>query len=158
MRAPFLFLAKQTEFVASGENFATIVEKRSFIMQPSDNYTALPCGLLVPQYVAEETTRLSPSDVYAYRQHLLRRGRAKGTVEKYLRDIRTFVSWIGTEYLSALRVRAWAEEQLNKKKTATVNGSLSARSFRTTSGTCSPWNAIRPTPISKPSGSTSVTA
>lgn len=95
-------------------------------MQPSNNYTALPCGLLVPQYVAEQTTRLSPSDVYAYRQHLLRRGRAKGTVEKYLRDIRTFVSWIGTEYLSALRVRAWAEEQLNKKKTATVNGSLAA--------------------------------
>lgn len=90
------------------------------------DYRQIDCGLFVPKDLARMPVRMDLSALYAYRQHLRARGTCEPTILKYTRDLRRFLLWLGNRQLSALRVHAWAQEQMQFKKTATVNGALAA--------------------------------
>ena len=88
-------------------------------------YRQLPSGLWVPRDLVPPQ-RLTLSHLGAYCRRLRAQGRARGTVEKYARDIRSFLLFLGDRYPSLYRVREWAQSLLSGKRTATVNGALAA--------------------------------
>lgn len=63
----------------------------------------------------------------AFQSHLFTEERSTGTVEKYLRDLRQFTAWMGTEAVSKEAVAAWKSHLLSAAYSpATINGKLAA--------------------------------
>lgn len=74
----------------------------------------------------EERT-LTAGQLRAFAEHLAREERAGATVEKYLRDVKTFAAWLGGEAVTKESVLAWRESLLAAGRSpVTVNAKLSA--------------------------------
>lgn len=66
-------------------------------------------------------------ELCAYEQALREREHAAATIEKYLREARLFVQWLGIRALTKEEVFRWKEQlQCRGHSAATVNGKLSA--------------------------------
>lgn len=62
-----------------------------------------------------------------YRKHLRREERSLGTIEKYIRDLRTFRNWLGEEELTKECAAGWKDALLSKGyASVTINSMLSA--------------------------------
>ena len=61
-----------------------------------------------------------------YRQHLLEEEKSPITAEKYLRDARAFLAWLGGEELSKARVLDYKALLLESYAVSSVNSMLSA--------------------------------
>ena len=71
--------------------------------------------------------RLDHDCLNNYREHLLQEERAPGTVEKYLRDLRSFAAWLDGRAVNKELVVGWKESLLAEGRApATVNAKLSA--------------------------------
>ena len=71
--------------------------------------------------------RVTEKDVVAFGDFLCMEERSPATVEKYLRDIRQFLGWIGKRPISKAEVACWKEELSSKGYFATtINGKLTA--------------------------------
>ena len=69
--------------------------------------------------------RVTEKDVVAFGDFLCMEERSPATVEKYLRDIRQFLGWIGKRPISKAEVACWKEELSSKGYFATtINGKL----------------------------------
>ena len=65
--------------------------------------------------------------IQGYRAHLHREERAPGTIEKYLRDVRSFAVWLGEREISKEAVASWKEHLMSSGYDAgTVNVKLAA--------------------------------
>lgn len=74
-----------------------------------------------------EERRISMERVVRFSEMLQRDERAKGTVEKYCRDVRDFASWLGEEPVRPEAVAGWKEHLLSLGLApSTVNAKLSA--------------------------------
>ena len=62
----------------------------------------------------------------AFEGWLHENGRAAGTQEKYLRDVRAFAEWAGGRPLTRELALAWREHLLTRCKAVTVNSMLAA--------------------------------
>lgn len=94
-------------------------------------FRQLPCGLYIPasayQNPKSEADRgFDPGIIAEYKEYLRLSGRAESTIEKYIRDIRTFAGWLGELNSTSIRVREWAEQQLQVRRASTVNCALAA--------------------------------
>lgn len=70
---------------------------------------------------------LTSAHITAYARFLLDEERASATVEKYIRDIRSFASWLEGREVSKDTVVQWKSDLLAQDKApSTVNGKLSA--------------------------------
>ena len=70
---------------------------------------------------------LCERDLLAYEQHLLREERTPATVEKYLRDVRSFADWLDDGPVTREAAALWKDALLAKGLSpATVNAKLSA--------------------------------
>ncbi len=74
-----------------------------------------------------EEHRLTEKEIAAFEKYLKQEERGKATIEKYLREIRSFFLWIGERAVSKEAVLEW-KDFLQKEAYAsvTVNGKLSA--------------------------------
>lgn len=74
-----------------------------------------------------EEHRLTEKEIDAFEKYLKQEERGKATIEKYLREIRSFFLWIGERAVSKEAVLEW-KDYLQKEAYAsvTVNGKLSA--------------------------------
>ena len=74
-----------------------------------------------------EGHQLTAGMVAAYDHHLHAEERARGTLEKYLRDIRRFEAWLGGRAVTKELAAAWKEQLLARQYApSTVNGILAA--------------------------------
>lgn len=73
------------------------------------------------------TTTVITTQLAAYAAHLREEEHSRGTIEKYLRDVRTFAQWLGARELTKETAVEW-KEQLSAKGYApvTINSMLSA--------------------------------
>ena len=73
------------------------------------------------------TNTVITAQLAAYTAHLREEEHSRGTIEKYLRDVRTFVQWLGARELTKETAVEW-KEQLSAKGYApvTINSMLSA--------------------------------
>lgn len=73
------------------------------------------------------TTTVITAQLAAYAAHLREEEHSRGTIEKYLRDVRTFAQWLGARELTKESAVEW-KEQLRAKGYApvTINSMLSA--------------------------------
>ena len=73
------------------------------------------------------TNTVISAQLAAYAAHLREEECSRGTIEKYLRDVRTFAQWLGTRELTKETAVEW-KEQLSAKGYApvTINSMLSA--------------------------------
>ena len=63
----------------------------------------------------------------SYEEHLIQGEYAKGSIEKYLRDIRAFLRWAGKQPLTKELTGRWKEKLVQRKYApVTVNSMLSA--------------------------------
>ncbi len=70
---------------------------------------------------------LTAERIAAYAQHLSTEERSSGTIEKYLRDIRTFAAWLDDRVVTKEIVTEWKEHlQSEHYAPATINGALAA--------------------------------
>jgi len=67
-----------------------------------------------------------PEQLDAYGRYLQAEERAPGTVEKYLRDIRAFATWLDGRPAAKETVAEWKEHLLRRRAPSTVNGALAA--------------------------------
>lgn len=71
--------------------------------------------------------RLATEQISAYAQYLRAEERSRETVEKYLRDIRSFALWLNGAEVQKERVAEWKEHLLSERYApSTVNGKLAA--------------------------------
>lgn len=70
---------------------------------------------------------LTSSHITAYARFLTEEERAPATVEKYIRDIRSFAAWLGNQEVAKDTAAQWKSHLLAQGKApSTVNGKLSA--------------------------------
>lgn len=70
---------------------------------------------------------LTPEQIHAYGQYLQREERGRGTIEKYLRDIRAFVRWLDGRSVTREETAGWKEYLLAQRYApATINSMLAA--------------------------------
>lgn len=70
---------------------------------------------------------ISSVQITAYKQHMQLEELASGTIEKYLRDIRGFASWLGSDPLGKETVAGWKAHLLSLGLCPeTINSKLSA--------------------------------
>lgn len=70
---------------------------------------------------------LTPCHITDYARFLLEEERAAATVEKYIRDIRAFASWLGEKEVTKDMVVQWKTHLLSQGRApSTVNAKLSA--------------------------------
>lgn len=70
---------------------------------------------------------LTVERIAAYGRHLKQEERAPATVEKYLRDVRTFALWLDGKAVTKEAVTGWKERLLTEHRApSTVNAALSA--------------------------------
>ena len=66
-------------------------------------------------------------ELHAFTAHLRSAGRSPSTVEKYLRDVRAFLSWLDDRPLDPGAAAGWRDHLLNRGRApVTVNSMLSA--------------------------------
>ncbi len=71
--------------------------------------------------------RISQEHIGQFAAYLCREERSKGTIEKYLHDVRVFYGWHGEQTVTKETVSQWKEYLLSMGKAAvTVNGALAA--------------------------------
>lgn len=71
--------------------------------------------------------QITASHIAAYEDFLRREERAFATIEKYLRDVRSFAAWLGGRQASRLLAAEWKTHLLSRNLSpATVNGKVSA--------------------------------
>lgn len=71
--------------------------------------------------------QISQSHIAAYAQFLRQEERAPATIEKYLRDVRSFVSWLNSKPVTRQLAAEWKSHLLSEGLSpATVNGKVSA--------------------------------
>lgn len=70
---------------------------------------------------------ISEMDIMNYAEYLISEERARGTVEKYVRDVRAFRRWLGQRPVSRELGGAWRDELLSKGYApGTINSMLSS--------------------------------
>ena len=70
---------------------------------------------------------ISPEHIAAYAQHLRAEERAPGTMEKYLRDVRTFAAWLDGRPVTKETAAGWKEHLIAENYApVTVNSMLSS--------------------------------
>lgn len=70
---------------------------------------------------------LTPDRIAGFRRYLIGEERARTTIEKYLRDIRSFAAWLDGKAVTRECVAAWKEWLLEEQRSpSTVNAALSA--------------------------------
>ena len=73
------------------------------------------------------SNRITGAQVEAYAGHLRKEERSESTIEKYLRDIRRFLAWLGGRGVSKETVHGWKESLLEESYApVTINSMLSA--------------------------------
>lgn len=71
--------------------------------------------------------QISQSHIAAYARFLRQEERAPATIEKYLRDVRSFVSWLNSKPVTRQLAAEWKSHLLSEGLSpATVNGKVSA--------------------------------
>ena len=71
--------------------------------------------------------QISQSHIAAYARFLRQEERASATIEKYLRDVRSFVSWLNSKPVTRQLAAEWKSHLLSEGLSpATVNGKVSA--------------------------------
>lgn len=73
-----------------------------------------------------EKHTLTAEQITAYGCWLRQEERASGTMEKYLRDIRSFFAWLDGRAVTKEIVTEWKEQLQTEKAASTVNGALAA--------------------------------
>ncbi len=74
-----------------------------------------------------EEHNLTGAQIAAYAGYLRREERAAATVEKYLRDVRSFAAWLDGRSVTREAVTGWKEQLLAERRApATINAALSA--------------------------------
>ena len=77
--------------------------------------------------VTEDTDMTIKSEmIQKYAASLTDEERCAGTIEKYLRDVRGFVVWLGERELTKVQTTLWKEYLLESHKPVTVNSMISA--------------------------------
>ena len=67
------------------------------------------------------------NSIQAFAQYLREEERERGTIEKYLCDIRLFAAWTGERALDKALIATWKEHlKIQGYKPETINGKLSA--------------------------------
>ena len=67
------------------------------------------------------------TEIERYSAYLHECEKAAGTIEKYVRDVRTFMAWLGSEELCKEKTIAWKEQLIeNEYEPVTINSMLSA--------------------------------
>ena len=71
--------------------------------------------------------RVTAEVIGKYREYLWREEKARGTIEKYLRDIRAFETWLSAGVVTKEQVVRWKEHLLKQGYVpGTINSMLSA--------------------------------
>ena len=75
---------------------------------------------------------IDPAQLASYTEHLRREERSPGTIEKYLRDVEAFFSFVGGDAVTKETAIQYKEHLKKKYKPASVNSMLAAvnRFFR----------------------------
>ena len=73
--------------------------------------------------------KLTHVQIQSFRQHLIREEKSTATVEKYLRDARTFLAYVGENIITKEVVMSYKEDlQLKKYATRSINSMLASLS------------------------------
>ena len=71
--------------------------------------------------------KLTAEQIAAYGAYLRQEDRARGTVEKYLRDLAAFARWLGSETVSREAPADWKRHLLSRRcAPATINSMLAS--------------------------------
>ena len=74
-----------------------------------------------------DTRTITTYHISAFKRHLLESEKSEATVEKYLRSVRQFASWVNGGEVTKMRVADWKERLLAQGcRPSTVNGKLTA--------------------------------
>ena len=73
-----------------------------------------------------ELPAITPCQMISFREHLIREERSNATLEKYLREVGRFASFLGTGEITKPKVLAYRDRLLEQYQAGTVNGMLSA--------------------------------
>ena len=77
--------------------------------------------------MSEKNYRIEESLISDFHAYLIREEKSRGTVEKYLHDVRALAAWLGEREAVKENVAAWKNELLDRNyKPVTVNSMLSA--------------------------------
>ena len=76
--------------------------------------------------IAMEERRLTAAILKSFQAELIKQERAPATTEKYMHDIRTFYSWLGSREVTPETVHEWKKSLADSFKPGTVNGKLAA--------------------------------
>ena len=77
--------------------------------------------------MSEKNYRIEESLISDFHVYLIREEKSRGTVEKYLHDVRALAAWLGEREAVKENVAAWKNELLDRNyKPVTVNSMLSA--------------------------------
>ena len=76
--------------------------------------------------IAMEERRLTAAILKSFQAELLEQERAPATIEKYMHDIRTFYSWLGSREVTPETVHEWKKSLTERFSPGTVNGKLAA--------------------------------
>ena len=88
-------------------------------------YKTTTTGLYVPLNTPE-LAELTPADLGRYRAHLIAKGKATSTVEKYSHDAEAFLLFLGNRHLSAGRVREYISSLQITLAATTINCIIAA--------------------------------
>lgn len=72
------------------------------------------------------TRQITREQITAFTRHLQSEERAPGTVEKYLRDVRTFAAWLDGRPVTKELTLLWREQLLSSHMPRTVNSMLAS--------------------------------
>ena len=70
--------------------------------------------------------KITDKIVEKFKNYLIDEEKSKATIEKYIRDLTVFVSWLGTSQLSKTKVLGYKEYIITKYAPASVNSILSS--------------------------------
>ena len=73
-----------------------------------------------------EERRLTAAILKSFQAELIKQERAPATTEKYMHDIRTFYSWLGSREVTPETVHEWKKSLTERFSPGTVNGKLAA--------------------------------
>ena len=76
--------------------------------------------------IAMEERRLTAAILKSFQAELIKQERAPATIEKYMHDIRTFYSWLGSREVTPETVHEWKKSLTERFSPGTVNGKLAA--------------------------------
>ena len=70
--------------------------------------------------------RITPNEILSFKESLCESERSRATVEKYMRDIRAFISFLGSDTVSKSTVLSYKEQLTKSYAVSSVNSMLAA--------------------------------